>query len=108
MKTINYAKSISLLTTLLLFHLACPVQAKGETTHAPAVKVASDSLLHGAQQKIYTAFIQSIQTKTPSPLQKIQNALEQHYAQRQLMSNCKNNTYYLFLWHGKASYKNRN
>ena len=86
MKTINYAKSISLLTTLLLFHLACPVQAKGGVPHTLAAPelVASDSLLHGAQQKIDTAFIQIIQTKTPTPLQKIQKALEQHYAQRQL------------------------
>ena len=84
MKTINYAKIISLLTTLLLFHLACPVQAKGEVPHTLAVKFASDSLLNNAQQKIDNAFIQSIQTKTPGPLQKIQNALEQGYAQRQL------------------------
>lgn len=84
MKTINYTKSISLLTLLLLFHLASLVQAKGGTAHTPALKVASDSLLNGVQQKIDTAFIQSIQTKTPSPLQTLQKALEQRYAQRSL------------------------
>ena len=84
MKKINYSKVISVLTHLLLFHLACPLQARGGIAHIPAVKVASDSLLNGAQQKIQTAFIQSIQTKTPAPLQTLQKALEQRYAQRSL------------------------
>ena len=84
MKTINYAKITYVLTTLLLFHLASPVQAKVGAAHTPAVKLASDSLLNGIQQKIDSAFIQSFQTKAPTPLQTLQKTLEQSYAQRSL------------------------
>ncbi len=106
-------RSIFYLAVILIFffHLTCSSKAEeaGVSHLAGIQKITNDTLLDNAQKKIYDSFINSIVSKTASPLEELQGSLEELYQQHQLniIQYWRGYLqYYLAIYHLKSGAKN--